>query len=226
MRTTTATTNTPEADDLALVQLVSIASPCPASWDEMEGDDRTRHCAQCNLDVHDLSQMTAAEVLSLVRDADGRVCGQLHRRADGRVLTRDCPVGLRVKMRRRLVSTAGRIVAGVTLLLLAMGFVRERADANDAMLARADYDAGYRTLTRWIRPAQVAPMGQRLLGRICVVPGPPPPPLTAEQVSGMTKAEAYRALEAVAKARKHFPELKRLKSEFDLLMRQLRDARR
>lgn len=59
------------------------------------GDGRTRHCATCDLAVHDLAAYTAAEVDALLRQAEGRrLCVNLYRRADGRVLTRDCPVGL------------------------------------------------------------------------------------------------------------------------------------
>ncbi len=45
--------------------------------------------------VHDLAAYTAAEVDALLRHREGRrLCVNLYRRADGRVLTRDCPVGL------------------------------------------------------------------------------------------------------------------------------------
>ncbi len=79
---------------------VEIASPCSADWNSMAGDDRRRFCAQCKLHVHDLSRMTRDEAEELVRGAaNGRVCVRLYRRADGTVLTRDCPVGLRRRVR-------------------------------------------------------------------------------------------------------------------------------
>ena len=39
-----------------------IASPCPADWEKMVGDERVRHCAECNLNVYNLSAMTERQV--------------------------------------------------------------------------------------------------------------------------------------------------------------------
>jgi len=87
-------------NDRSLLDSISIASPCSADWNQMEGDARRRFCASCKLHVHDLSGMTAAEATALLRTAgQGRVCVRLFRRADGTVLTRDCPVGLGQKLR-------------------------------------------------------------------------------------------------------------------------------
>lgn len=84
-----------------------IASPCSADWSRMSGTDQKRFCAECKLHVHDLSAMTTDEALTLLRDAgQGRLCVRFYRRADGRVLTRDCPVGLRQKLRRMWTRAA------------------------------------------------------------------------------------------------------------------------
>ncbi|MGB3968464.1 MAG: hypothetical protein WBO45_17140 [Planctomycetota bacterium] len=85
----------------SLLDGISIASPCSADWNQMTGDDRRRFCAQCKLHVHDLSGMTADAAMALLRQTGkGRVCVRFFRRTDGTVLTRDCPVGLRQKLRR------------------------------------------------------------------------------------------------------------------------------
>ena len=84
-----------------LLDQVRIASPCSADWDAMRGTDRARVCADCRLTVHNLSAMTADEAEALLADADGRVCARLRRRADGTVLTRDCPTGVRRERRAR-----------------------------------------------------------------------------------------------------------------------------
>jgi hypothetical protein len=94
-------------NDRSLLDGISIASPCTADWNQMAGDARRRFCAQCKLHVHDLSGMTAAEATALLRTAaQGRVCVRLFRRADGTVLTRDCPVGLRQRLRRAWARAA------------------------------------------------------------------------------------------------------------------------
>src|SRR4051812_47184360 len=40
---------------LPLLDRITIASPCTASWDDMAGDDRVRFCASCQKDVYNLS---------------------------------------------------------------------------------------------------------------------------------------------------------------------------
>lgn len=80
---------------------ITIASPCSADWSQMQGGDRRRFCASCNQHVYDLSRMTRAEAGTLLQQAgQGRVCVRFFRRADGTVLTRDCPVGVRQRVRR------------------------------------------------------------------------------------------------------------------------------
>ncbi|MHC5540977.1 hypothetical protein ACYOEI_22370, partial [Singulisphaera rosea] len=85
------------------LNVLQIASPCQASWADMRGDDRTRFCESCSKHVYNLSGMTRAEALSLVEAAEGRLCVRFYRRADGSVLTADCPVGLRSRVRQRLM---------------------------------------------------------------------------------------------------------------------------
>ena len=87
---------------------VRIASPCPASWDRMTGDARVRFCDECHLHVYNIAEMTRLEVETVIAKTEGRLCARIYRRADGTVITRDCPVGLRALRRRaRRVATAG-----------------------------------------------------------------------------------------------------------------------
>jgi hypothetical protein len=84
-----------------MVPELRVASPCTADWERMAGDDRVRHCAECNLDVYNFSALTSSEIAQLLTTSKGqRLCGRLYRRADGTLLTRDCPVGLRVRVKR------------------------------------------------------------------------------------------------------------------------------
>lgn len=84
-----------------------IASPCKADWGAMAGDDRVRYCGQCQKNVYNLSGMPRDEAEALVQGAEGRVCVRMYRRADGTVLTADCPEGVSRKRRRRLAIVAG-----------------------------------------------------------------------------------------------------------------------
>jgi hypothetical protein len=72
-----------------------IARPCPARWDDMQGDDRVRFCGSCQKNVYNLSALSRAEAMRLVAEHEGRLCALLYRRPDGTVLAADCPVGRR-----------------------------------------------------------------------------------------------------------------------------------
>jgi len=86
---------------------IRVASPCPANWNEMYGDERKRFCGDCKLNVYNLSGMTKAEAEALVINAEGRLCVRYYKRADGSVITSDCPVGwARVKQRTKTYVTA------------------------------------------------------------------------------------------------------------------------
>jgi len=94
---------------------IQVASPCTASWHAMTGNDRVRHCDRCNLDVYNFSEMTEKEVKRLLSQDSDRICGRIYRRADGTMLTRDCPVGFRTKVRRisRIAGAALSAAAGL-----------------------------------------------------------------------------------------------------------------
>jgi hypothetical protein len=90
-------------------QRIHVASPCPADWQKMSGDERVRFCPECNLNVYNFSAMTAAEVERIVSRTEGRLCARFYQRADGTVLTKNCPVGFRAALWR------GTRVASATL---------------------------------------------------------------------------------------------------------------
>lgn len=95
---------------------ISIASPCSADWNEMYGDDRKRFCGDCKLNVYNLSGMTRDDAEALLMNAEGRLCVRFYKRADGSVITQDCPVGwAKVKQRTKLFATA---VASLVMALL------------------------------------------------------------------------------------------------------------
>lgn len=117
-------TSEPLPDELELED-IRIASPCPMEWAAMEGDDRVRHCGECDKQVFNLASMTRAEATELVRTRTRSLCVQLHRRADGRVMTSDCPVGRR--QRRMNWALAG---AGLLLAVVVYGLSRVRSPAT------------------------------------------------------------------------------------------------
>jgi hypothetical protein len=97
-------------ESLTILNNLRIASPCPASWEAMRGDDRVRFCDACEKHVYNISGLTVDAAVALVRESEGPVCVRLYRRKDGTILTADCPVGLRAAVRRRLVRLAAAAV--------------------------------------------------------------------------------------------------------------------
>jgi hypothetical protein len=94
---------------------VKIAAPCPADWDQMFSfeDKRVRFCSQCNLNVYNLSGMSKQEAEAIITKTEGRLCVRYYRTADGSILTRNCPVGLKAIKRR--VAWGAQVVLGMVL---------------------------------------------------------------------------------------------------------------
>ena len=86
----------------------------------MTGDERVRHCHACQLNIYNTAEMTASEVQSLIENREGRLCIRMYRRADGTVLTKDCPVGLRAVKRR--ISRVAAAAFGAVLGLVSVSF--------------------------------------------------------------------------------------------------------
>jgi hypothetical protein len=119
----------------------------------MDGDDRVRHCSLCRQAVYDVSALTRAEAETLIRGRTGRVCLRLFRRADGRVMTRDCPVGVLQAARRRLAKAVG---ACTFLVVLLFGWVASRPGATRAARDQV------RSIEEWINPRPQCVMGEPL----------------------------------------------------------------
>lgn len=97
---------------------IRIASLCPASWEEMKGNDRVRFCKQCCKNVYNVSEMTAAEAAELVNRHEDHPCVRFHMRRNGTAITSDCQVGLRWLLWRQLRRRAGWIAAFFAWLFL------------------------------------------------------------------------------------------------------------
>lgn len=89
----------------------------------MDGDHRQRFCNHCQRTVHNFSEMTTADVQSLL-DSDERVCAKLKKRCDGSIVTFDGNKQTLISRRNwfgRLVAMAASVVSVVFL-----GGCRER----------------------------------------------------------------------------------------------------
>ena len=97
---------------LPLLDNLRVASPCPQSWDEMDGDERVRHCWRCDQDVYNLSELTREQAEALVFAREAPCARASTVAADGTILTSDCPPG-----RRRYLALRGLFGALVAAVL-------------------------------------------------------------------------------------------------------------
>jgi hypothetical protein len=96
---------------------VRVAAPCKADWEQMIGNERSRFCGQCNLNVYNLSSMTKSEAEHLIASNEGQLCARFYRRRDGSILTENCPVGLRALKRK--FSYARKAITSAVLTFFA-----------------------------------------------------------------------------------------------------------
>jgi hypothetical protein len=143
---------------------IRVASPCPASWERMTGDDRVRHCQECKLNVYNLSEMTRVEAERLIASREGRMCVRFYRRADGTILTRDCPRGLQAIIRRVSRLAGAALSAFMSLNLSA---IQVNVQPGSQTTTQNDQDLGNLDLTvtdplgAVIVNAQVTLIGER-----------------------------------------------------------------
>jgi hypothetical protein len=129
---------------LPVLDDVRVAAPCRASWDAMtpidpNARDRVRHCGDCDKRVYNLSQMTRDEAEALLLAHEGKLCVRYYRRADGTILTKDCPKGVGKRRRRRFIA------AGILATFATGGaayVMRTRPTADPAVCHRGEHLMG------------------------------------------------------------------------------------
>src|SRR5262249_21077330 len=155
-----------------LLAAVRVASPCSMRWEDMEGTDRVRHCGQCDLNVYDLSEMSAHEAEGVLRSAEGRMCIRLYRREDGTVLTRDCAVGVRAA-RRRLARVSLRVAAILGFVLTGGYLARSGTPQSGRLIALRPIDRLSALVRQYLPGAAPPPRPPQIeLGRRALSPRP------------------------------------------------------
>jgi len=157
-----------------LLANLKVASPCSARWGHMIGDDRARFCAQCQKHVYNLSNLTTDEAAALIREREGNLCVRFYQRADGTVLTSDCPIGsgqIWARFKRLIGAAAALMLLGVAVPLVAKSPNRDEPARARARMYRA-WDDAIVTIKTWLGH----PPPRLIMGDICVVPPPTNPP--------------------------------------------------
>jgi len=103
---------------------VRIGFQCKQRWEDMVGDDRVRACRGCDRPVFNLSEMTRAEAEAVLATRGLTPCVRFYRRADGTVMTSDCPSGV---PKRRLAVIASSVA---TTLAATSAFAEPATDTG------------------------------------------------------------------------------------------------
>jgi hypothetical protein len=104
-----------------LLARIRVATPCRADWNQMTGDERVRHCAQCKKDVFNLSDMTREQAERLIIEKNGDLCARYYQRQDGTILLADCSVGLAQKKKTKVVAAGAlALLAGTPVAALSL----------------------------------------------------------------------------------------------------------
>ncbi|MDF1836744.1 MAG: hypothetical protein P1V35_02650 [Planctomycetota bacterium] len=96
---------------------LSIETPCPKTWAELDGDNLKRFCGKCQKHVHNGESMTRSEAAALVRQGEGDVCMRLVTDDEGSILYKDSPRTSKpssIVRRAGLAIAAGGLVAACT----------------------------------------------------------------------------------------------------------------
>lgn len=151
------------------LEVIHIATPCPADWDAMRGDERVRFCKHCSLHVYNLSGMTRDAAEQLVAEKEGRLCVRFYRREDGTVLTEDCENAWQrtAKRVRRLATAAATFAIWAVVTPLGLSRHVKAASTNESNVPAT------------VQPTAPPPQGVAIMGDIIAPqpPQPPPPPI-------------------------------------------------
>jgi hypothetical protein len=164
---------------------IKVATPCNADWDDMSGDERVRFCGKCEKNVYNLSAMSRLEAEALVREKEGRMCVRFFQRADGTMLTQDCPVGVRnAQWRNRVWRSFSTAAAAAGL---AFGLFGGRASAD--LCVKGNKNGNQHPVVGHVAQGGVAmpqPPVEKLMGKIAMPtpeakpPKKPQPPMMGE----------------------------------------------
>ncbi len=120
---------------------VRIAAPCRADWERMHGNERVRFCGECSMNVYNLSNMSKKDAEALILNAEGRLCVRYYHRADGSIITNNCPVGLRA-LKRRVSGFSRAVISSVISFFAGMAVLTglETAKSSFAAMTEAGLD--------------------------------------------------------------------------------------
>jgi hypothetical protein len=118
----------------------------------MQGDDRVRHCGQCDQSVYNLISMHEDEIHTLLAQHEQMPCLRLYRRRDGTIITQDqcsyTPVKLNLPLRGFVPLAAALILAGCA---------QQPSYSSKSLMHIFHHDAEYNTQPTGGAPVPVPP---------------------------------------------------------------------
>jgi hypothetical protein len=141
-----------------------IESPCDASWSDMQGGERRRHCELCKLQVHNLSAMSrmAAEAILGAQRGEQQLCVRLEFHADGACVTAENPLPPAEEKPAKPMRVAAAILSAGLLAACVSDEPLKRPDGVEPAPAPEPAPS-----------VEVNEQARQLLGRVLCTPEPP-----------------------------------------------------
>ncbi|CAN5508688.1 hypothetical protein BH10CYA1_BH10CYA1_40410 [soil metagenome] len=97
-----------------------MATPCSFTWSESSSKDRVRACSQCRTQVYDFTGMELDDAEALIFKQESVKKATLFKRADGKFMTKNCPLQAQRKRNLFLLCVIGALVilSAVAVLIL------------------------------------------------------------------------------------------------------------
>ncbi len=115
-----------------------VASPCSATWDNELSQEKVKICSDCQLYVYDFCNLDKNQAEELVCKQENLEKITLFRRKDGKFISRDCPVGLKRRLRELTRKICLTSAGFVLLVMVAISFIPHGKDSSPEKSALLD----------------------------------------------------------------------------------------
>jgi len=154
---------------LPVLDNLRVATPCRADWNQMTGDERTRHCGDCKKSVFNLSNLTREEAEALIVEKAGKLCARYYQRHDGTILLKDCSIGIGKQRKRRIVALGAFAMLGTGALYAFLRPTSEKPEVPTCALPPSHESTGVRTIGATAVEPPPAAHERELMGEIGAV---------------------------------------------------------
>ena len=88
--------------------ILTIDNPCTESWTSMTTIDSGKFCSNCSKNVIDFSTLTDSQIILLIKNSNGKLCGRLDSKQIDRVIE--------IQNYQSLGTTIYKLLTGLLLL--------------------------------------------------------------------------------------------------------------